>query len=149
MSHYEGDKIPGLDGFNFSFLKKFCPLLIGNIGIMYDQFHRFASLSQRFASYFVTLIQKVHSHSHMGEFRPISLVIYLYKLVVKVLAIKHGSMIEKLISPNQSTFLKGRLLTDGVVAINEVLDLAKNPKDRALFLRWILRKHMIHLVGVF
>lgn len=48
---------------------------------MFDQF---ASLTHGLSSYFVTLIQKVDSPSHMGDFRPISLVGCLYKLLDKV-----------------------------------------------------------------
>lgn len=41
------------------------------------------------------------------------------------LAIRLGDVMEKLVSPNQSDFLKGGMLVDGFVATNEVVDLAK------------------------
>lgn len=39
---------------------------------------------------------------------------------------------DKLVSPNQSGILKGKMLVDDVVAINEVIDLAKRTKQVCL-----------------
>ncbi|MCI35870.1 RNA-directed DNA polymerase (Reverse transcriptase), partial [Trifolium medium] len=41
----------------------------------------------------------------------------------------------KLISPNQSAFVKGRLLVDGVLTVNEVVDLAKRAKQDCLIFK--------------
>ncbi|PNX61140.1 cysteine-rich receptor-like protein kinase, partial [Trifolium pratense] len=54
----DGNKSPGPDGFNFSFVKAFWNLLKGEVNIMFDQFHRNASLPKSFSSYFVALIPK-------------------------------------------------------------------------------------------
>lgn len=128
VSQCEGDKSPGLDDFNFSFLKILQNFLRGDLGIMFDQFHQLLSLPHSFSYYFMTLIPKVNSPSLLGDFQPISQVGSLYKLVAKVLAIRLGYLMENLISPNQSVFLKGRMLVDRVVAINEMVDLAKGSK---------------------
>lgn len=37
-------------------------------------------------------------------------------------------LMEKLISPSNSSFLKGRLLVDDVVAVNELEGIARNSK---------------------
>lgn len=102
---------------------------------MFDQFHHFTSLPSSFASYFVTIIPKVNSLSHLGEFRLISLMGSLYKLVAKVLTVRLSSVIEKLISSKQSSFLKGRMMVDEVVDVNEVNDLAKRSKRARLILK--------------
>jgi hypothetical protein len=65
----------------------------------------------------VVLIPKVDSPQSLGEFCPISLIGSLYKLIAKVLASTLASVMDKIISPNQSAFLKGRQLVDGVVAV--------------------------------
>lgn len=48
--------------------------------------------------------------------------------MVKVLATKLGLVMDILISLNQSTFIKGKLLVDGVIAVNEVIYLTKKTK---------------------
>jgi hypothetical protein len=82
----DGDKSPGPDGFNFSFFKSFWGLFKGEVGVLFDQFYVTANLPHSFSSYFITLIPKSPSHLSIGDFRPISLVGSLYKMVAKVLA---------------------------------------------------------------
>ncbi|KAK2423798.1 hypothetical protein QL285_034226 [Trifolium repens] len=82
----DGNKCPGPDGFNFAFLKKFWGMLKGDFRIMFDQFHGNSCLPKSLLSYFVTLIPKVSSPSSIPDFRPISLLGCLYKIIAKVLA---------------------------------------------------------------
>ncbi|AES77396.1 hypothetical protein MTR_7g010110 [Medicago truncatula] len=42
---------------------------------------------------------------------------------------------DKIIPSNQLTFFKGRQLVDGVVAVNEVVDLAKKTKQSCLIFK--------------
>lgn len=94
---------------------------------MLNQFHLFASLPRCFTSYFVTLIPKMNSYSQLGNFEPIFL-LGSYKLVAKFLEVRLVEVMDNIISLNQSTFLKGRLLVDEVVVVNELVDLAKKSK---------------------
>ncbi|MCI00911.1 LINE-1 reverse transcriptase like, partial [Trifolium medium] len=65
---------------------------------------------------------------------PISLLGCLYKLFAKVLASRLGNVLNSVIASNQSAFLKGRNLVDGVMVVNEVVDLAKRTgKDCMIF----------------
>jgi hypothetical protein len=101
---------------------------------LFDQFHGNASLPKSFLSYFVALIPKVRPAFDLKDFRPISLLGCLYKLVAKVLAARLGKVMDSLINSTQSAFIKGRNLVDGVVVVNEVLDLAKKTgKDCMVF----------------
>jgi hypothetical protein len=121
----DGSKSPGPDGFNFAFLKEFWDLLKVEVRIMFDQFHGNARLPKSIGSYFLTLIPKVPSPQSLGDYRPISLLGCLYKLVAKVLAGRLAKVLGAVIPNTQSTFLKGRQLVDGVVVVNEVIDYAK------------------------
>jgi hypothetical protein len=131
----DGNKSPGPDGFNFAFLKKFWGMLKSDIRIMFDQFHGNSSLPQSFLSYFVTLIPKVSSPSSLFEFRPISLLGCLYKIIAKVLTNRLAKVMGSIISPNQSAFIKGRNLVDGVLIVNEVVDWAKKAKKECLIFK--------------
>jgi hypothetical protein len=91
---------------------------------VFQEFFANAILPRGMLSYFITLIPKVTNPHSISEFRPISLLGSLYKIVAKVLATRLGAVMGNLISKNQSAFIKGRLLVDGVLAINEVVDLA-------------------------
>ncbi|PNX99671.1 cysteine-rich receptor-like protein kinase, partial [Trifolium pratense] len=154
----DGNKSPGPDGFNFAFLKKFWGLLKGDIRIMFDQFHGNSCLPSSFLSYFVTLIPKVSSPSSLSEFRPISLLGCLYKIIAKVLAKRLAKVMDFLISSNQSAFIKGRNLVDSALVVNEVVDWAKKSKKECLIFKvdfekaydsvdWGFLDYMLHRFG--
>ncbi|GAU20845.1 hypothetical protein TSUD_120370 [Trifolium subterraneum] len=86
-------------------------------------------------SYFVTLIPKVPCPSELGEFRPISLLGCLYKLIAKVLAARLAKVMDTVVASTQSAFIKGRNLVDGVMVVNEVIDLARKTGRKCLVLK--------------
>jgi hypothetical protein len=131
----DGNKCPGPDGFNNAFFKNSWDLLKGEIRILFDQFHGIGSLPSSMLSYFVTLIPKVNSPFSLGDFRPISLLGSLYKLIAKVLASRLAKVMNTLIAPTQSTFIKGRNLVDGVLVMNELVDLARRQRKQCLIFK--------------
>jgi hypothetical protein len=82
----DGNKSLGPDGFNFAFIKEFWSLMRGEVRIMFDQFHGNAILPKGVLSYFLALIPKINSPESLGDYRPISLLGCIYKLLSKVLA---------------------------------------------------------------
>ena len=131
----DGNKSLGPDGFNFAFFKEFWYLLKHEIRIMFDQFHANESLPKSFLSFFVTLFPKVKVPLSLKEYRPISLLGSLYKFLSKVLAARLSKVMNSIIFVSQSAFLKGRHLVDGVLVVNEVVDLAKKSKRECLILK--------------
>jgi hypothetical protein len=131
----DGSKCPGPNGFNFAFYKRFWDLLKGEVSMMFDQFYHSTTLSRSFSSYFVTLIPKVHSPTSLGDFRPISFLGSLFKLVAKVLAGRLAPVMDKLISSNQFAFIKGRQLVNRVVAVNEIIDFARKGRKECLIFK--------------
>lgn len=131
----DGNKSSDPDGFNFSFFKEFWYLLKHEVRIMFDQFYANEKLPKSFLSYFVTLIPKVSAPMSLKEYRPISLLGCLYKIISKVLASRLSKVMSSIISGSQSPFLKGKHLVDGVLVVNEVVDLAQKSKRECLILK--------------
>jgi hypothetical protein len=135
VNNSDGLKCSGPDGFNFAFIKEFWSLMRNDIRILFDQFHGNECVPKCLLSYFLTLVPKVKSPQCLGDFRPISLLGCIYKLVAKVLATRLASVIGSLIPKTQTAFLKGRQLVEGVVVVNEVIDYAKKTGKDCLILK--------------
>lgn len=72
----------------------------------------------------MTRTPKVDYSLNMGDFRPMSLLVFLHKLVAKALTTRLAGVMGNLVSLSQPSFLKGRQLVYKVVALNEVINLA-------------------------
>ncbi|GAU27940.1 hypothetical protein TSUD_146550 [Trifolium subterraneum] len=127
-------KSPGPDGINFGFIKDFWPELQGEVMRFIVEFHRNGKLTKGLNSTFIALIPKVDSPQCLNDFRPISLVGCLYKILAKVLANRLRLVIGSVISESQTAFVKDRQILDGILIANELVDEArKSKKELMLF----------------
>ncbi|KAF5791018.1 putative RNA-directed DNA polymerase [Helianthus annuus] len=131
----DGDRAPGPDGFNFKFLKHFWPELHGDFLAFFNEFYNSAAFSPGCASSFLALIPKVNDPTSFSDFRPISLVGCINKVVSKVLVNRLKRVVGKLISAEQSAFLAGRSITDGPLMLNEMVGWMKRAKSKGLFFK--------------
>ncbi|PNX79256.1 cysteine-rich receptor-like protein kinase [Trifolium pratense] len=131
----DGNKCPGPDGFNFNFLKACWEIIKYDIMDFMHEFHSNAVLPKAITASFLALIPKKDHPQALSVYRPICLVSSLYKILSKVLAARLKKVMGKLISEVQSAFLPNRQILDGVLAFNELLDLAKRRKDKCLLFK--------------
>ncbi|CAJ2637778.1 unnamed protein product [Trifolium pratense] len=127
-------KSPGPDGINFGFIKDFWVELRGDVMRFLIDFHRNGRLSKGINATFIALIPKTDNPQRLNDFRPISLVGSLYKILAKVLANRLRQVIGSVISESQTAFVKNRQILDGILIANEIVDEArKSKKDLMLF----------------
>ncbi|GKV11739.1 hypothetical protein SLEP1_g22962 [Rubroshorea leprosula] len=84
---------------------------------------------------FIVLIPKKENPIRIEDYRPISLIGCMYKLISKLLANRLSKVIEGLIGENQSAFIAGRLLVDSVIVANETIDEIKQKKKRCFIFK--------------
>ncbi|GAU47952.1 hypothetical protein TSUD_06860 [Trifolium subterraneum] len=129
------NKCPSPDGLNFNFLKVCWNVLKGDIMEFLAEFHKNAVLPKAITASFLALIPKKDHPQALSDYRTICLVSSLYKILSKVLAVRLKKVMAKLISEVQSAFLPNRQILDGVLVVNELIDLAKRRKDKCLFFK--------------
>ncbi|GJS33617.1 RNA-directed DNA polymerase, eukaryota, reverse transcriptase zinc-binding domain protein [Tanacetum coccineum] len=86
-------------------------------------------------SSFITLIPKVSNPIHITDFRPISLIGIHYKIIAKVLVNRLSRLINKIVSPEQTTFIVNRQILDGPLILSEVIDWYKKRKKKMLLFK--------------
>ncbi|KAL4282916.1 hypothetical protein GQ457_16G008630 [Hibiscus cannabinus] len=121
----ESSKAPGPDGFNMRFLKKFWPSLKDEILDFFCKFYKGEVLDFSFNHSFIVVIPKNHNPNTIEDFRPISLVSSVYKLLSKVLVIRLGSVLEGIIGDQQFAFCPGKQILDCSLIANEVIDFTR------------------------
>jgi len=126
----EGSKSPGPDGFNFNFIKKSWKHLKVDFIAAIEAFHKTSHIPKGCNASFIALVPKVKDPSKLDQFRPISLVGAIYKVIAKVLAGRLKKVLPSIVDESQSAFIKDRGLIDSVLLANEVIeDLRRKGKS--------------------
>nr|GEU65043.1 RNA-directed DNA polymerase, eukaryota [Tanacetum cinerariifolium] len=102
------DKSPGPDGFTFEFFRKFWTVVGPDFCMAVEWF-----ITKGCNSSFVALIPKVLDPKVVSDYRPISLIGSLYKVITKILATRISLVMSDLISDVQTAFLPNRQILDG------------------------------------
>ena len=89
---------------------------------MFKEFHNQNMFLKNINNIFLVLIPKKGGAEDLGDFRPISLLGGLYKLLAKVLANRLKKVIDKVVSHDQNAFVTGKQILDASLIANEVID---------------------------
>lgn len=124
---------PGPDGLPFLFYQKFWDLVKTDIVSMFQDFLAGNLDLYRLNFALLTLIPKEQDAKDMKKFRPISLCNCSFKIFSKVLTNRLGKVACRLISPQQSAFIKRRYILESVVVAHEIVHSVHKDKKRGSF----------------
>lgn len=100
------DKAPGPDGMNAGVLKYLWNSILNEMFESVLNFFRNGSLLGGMTSSFITLIPKIKHPLEVKDFRPISLINCSLNVSSKLITNRLALVMDKVISPNQSGFIK-------------------------------------------
>ncbi|GKB50547.1 RNA-directed DNA polymerase, eukaryota [Tanacetum coccineum] len=129
------DKSPGPDGFSFSFYRHFWPVIEKDVFEAVDYFFMYGEIPNGCNSNFIALIPKILDANMVKDFRPISLIGSLYKIIAKILANRLVGVLGDLVNEVQSAFVADRQILDGPFILDEVLQWCRRKKKHALIFK--------------
>ncbi|CAN1126675.1 LINE-1 retrotransposable element ORF2 protein [Linum perenne] len=116
------DKSPGPDGFTVQFYRSSWGTIGSEVTTAVQSFFDRGELPLQVNATSLALIPKVLNADEFRNFRPISCCNVLYKCITKVIATRISRMLPRIISPSQSAFIKGRLITDNILLAHELVN---------------------------
>ncbi|KAL2230770.1 UNVERIFIED_CONTAM: hypothetical protein Sindi_1671400 [Sesamum indicum] len=114
------DKPPRPDGYSSGFFKAAWPMVGEEVTRAVLDFFSTGKLLKQINSTILALIPKVHTPMSVNDFRPISCCNVLYKIIAKLLVQKISVLLDKIVSPCQTTFIPGRSIGDNIMLAQEL-----------------------------
>ncbi|XP_075499822.1 uncharacterized protein LOC142538375 [Primulina tabacum] len=112
--------VAGPDGFSSAFFQHCWEIVHQDVFDDVLDFFQGSPLPQGFTATTITLIPKVVGAHAWSDFRPISLCNVTNKIISKLLYSRMRVVVERLISPNQSGFVPGRMISDNILLAQEL-----------------------------
>lgn len=144
-----GDKAPRPDGFTMGFFKECWSILREDLMQTIHNFHRNEFFEKSFNATFMALISKKNGANERKDFRPISLIGEIYKIISKLTTERMKSVIGKLVDDHQMAFLKGRQILDATPLANELVDSRTKLKKPGILCKLDIKKAMTMSIGLF
>lgn len=127
VKHLPSDKAPGPDGFNGYFLKKCWHIIKDIYKLCFDFFEGTVDITA-INTAFITLIPKVNNPTTINDFRPISLINCIIKIITKLMGNRLQKEIIPLVHKNQYGFIKTRTIQDCLAWAFEYIHQCKQSK---------------------
>ncbi|GJU26768.1 RNA-directed DNA polymerase, eukaryota [Tanacetum coccineum] len=129
------NKSPGPDGYTFEFFRRYWNFIGPDLCSAVEWFFDKGSFPMGNNASFIALIPKVPDAKYVTDYRPISLIGSVYKVITKVLANRLATVVSDLVSDTQSAFVANRQILDGPFILNEVLTWCKRKRKQAMIFK--------------
>ncbi|KAK6779913.1 hypothetical protein RDI58_022097 [Solanum bulbocastanum] len=125
-------KAPGWDGLHPLFYQKCWEIVGDSTNRLYIEYFEKCKIPTEINETHICLIPKTENANRLKDFRPISLCNATYKIITKIIAKRLQLLMDKLIGPCQSSFLKNRQETDNAIIIQELITHFKKMKGKKI-----------------
>ena len=116
------NKSPGLDGISTEFYQAFWPLLGNLLTEVFSESYEHGYLPDSQRKAVLLLIHKKGNDDDITNYRPISLTNVDYRLLAFILAQRMQKVVDKIISNDQSAYIKGRYIGTNIRLVSDIID---------------------------
>eukprot|EP00253_Pinus_taeda_P017343 PITA_17343 len=131
---------PGPDGFSVDFFQAGWHFLGKDILDLVEESRINQKVWPALNSTFFALIPKGDNLEEASGFRPIALCNVIYKMITSLMAKRLKPLLDNLISAEQTGFVEGRQILDGLVVTQEVIHSLKVKKQKGMMIKLDLSK---------
>lgn len=116
------DGAPGPDGFGAVFYQSFWDIIKLDVTNAVLKFFKRDWILPNYNANTIVLIPKVPDALSVGQYRPIALANFKFKIISKILADRLAPLMKNLISPEQRGFIQGRNIRDCICVTSEAIN---------------------------
>ncbi|RVW86011.1 Transposon TX1 uncharacterized 149 kDa protein [Vitis vinifera] len=139
------DKAPGPDGFTITVFQDCWDVIKEDLVRVFAEFHRSGIINQSTNTSFIVLLPKKSLTKKISDFRPISLITSLYKIIAKVLSGRLRGVLHETIHSTQGAFVQGRQILDMVLIANEIVDEKRRSEEEGVVFKIDFEKAYDHV----
>lgn len=130
------NKSPGLDGLTVEFYCKFWKLLGPLLAEIVNEIQKTKHLTNTMQRGIISLIYKKKGDKKLlKNWRPITLLNVDYKIISKTLASRLKTVLESIISPEQTCSVPGRDISDNIASVRDIIHYCDEEKIQAYILK--------------
>eukprot|EP00253_Pinus_taeda_P026566 PITA_26566 len=133
-------KAPGPDGFTAKFYQAGWKFLGQDILEVVEESRLKHRMWSGINSTFLTLIPKTNNFEEARGFRPIALCNVIYKVIATLVAKRLKPLLPSIISPEQTGFVEGRQILDGLAVAQEMIHSLNQNKRKGMMIKLDLSK---------
>ncbi|KAE8691842.1 Bifunctional dTDP-4-dehydrorhamnose 3,5-epimerase/dTDP-4-dehydrorhamnose reductase [Hibiscus syriacus] len=115
------DKAPGPDGYTPLFFNKAWHVIGEEVIEAIKFFFQESIIYHAFNATSIALVPKISNPCKVSDYRPISYCSVIYKAITKIIVKRINFLLPQIISPNQSTFVKGRSIVDNSLLAQDIV----------------------------
>ena len=114
---------PGPDGFTGFFYRSCWPIICREVVRAVVMFFEQGRIAHGFNANTVALIPKKPGADRISDFRPIAMANFAFKIITKILSDRLGGIASRILSPEQTGFVRGRHIHTSIGLVSECYNM--------------------------